>query len=70
MSEQKSDFMQGFYRGRAEGVIVEQDRIIKLLDDEIAKWKLFLNRELNEPLRARIYILQKIQRAIREESNE
>lgn len=37
----KSDFMQGFYRGRAEGIaigqeegaFVEQERIIKLLTD-------------------------------------
>lgn len=36
MSEQQSDYMQGFYRGRAEGVIVEQERIIKLLQEVIS----------------------------------
>ena len=32
MTEQQSDYMQGFYRGRAEGVVVEQERIIKLIE--------------------------------------
>lgn len=31
MSEQQSNFMQGFYRGKAEGEITERDRIIRLL---------------------------------------
>jgi len=39
----KSDFMQGFYRGRAEGIaigqeegaLVEQERIIKLLEKTV-----------------------------------
>lgn len=38
MSEQQSDYMQGFYRGRAEGVIVEQERIIKLLEELKKYW--------------------------------
>lgn len=70
MSEQQSDFMQGFYRGKAEGVIVEQERILKLLDAEITKWELFRNKALNEPLRARLYILREIRRAIKEGENK
>lgn len=34
MENNGSDFMQGFYRGRAEGEIVEQERIIKLLENQ------------------------------------
>lgn len=33
LPDEALDFMQGFYRGRAEGVIVEQERIIKLLEE-------------------------------------
>jgi hypothetical protein len=38
MENNQSDFMQGFYRGRTEGKILEQERIIKWIEENTSEW--------------------------------
>ena len=37
MENNQSDFMQGFYRGRTEGKILEQERIIKWIEENTSE---------------------------------
>ena len=42
METQTSDFMQGFYRGRAEGAIQERERIITyLMEQDVLREAMF-----------------------------
>lgn len=42
METQTSDFMQGFYRGRAEGTIKERERIIAyLMEQDVLREAMF-----------------------------